>query len=346
MTSKIALLKNALKRNRLDAIIITKDVNVAYLSDFKGHDAALFITRDRSTLITDSRYIEEAEDTVKGFDVCLSKGSLYESIREISSRTKLKRTGFEAHDLSYAVATRLKNFIGSSSLIPTEDFVENFRMVKDPSEIALIRKSIALAKSVLDRTLPFIRPGVTEEFVAEKIEVAFIEQGARPGFELIVAAGHNSSKPHARPSNKRIDKNNMVMLDIGCALNGYNSDITRMVLTGRISLKMREIYNVVSAARAMAIDAVRPGEQISKLDRIARGYISKKGFGKFFGHALGHGVGMEVHEKPSISGINKDTLTPGMVFTIEPAIYIPKVGGVRIEDMVLVTNKGYEVLSI
>ena len=342
---RLALLKNEMRKRKLDSFLVTKDVNVSYVSGFSGHDAVILVTAGKSFFAADSRYIEEARDSVKGFEIRQVKRSLYEIIKDISAKNKLKRLGFESMDLPYEVACRLKGFMAKGELVPVKGLAEDLRAVKDAGEIALIRRSIRLTKDVFDRIRPFVRTGVSEESVARKIEIAFLASGARPSFDPIVAVDANSSKPHAMPTARKISKNSFVMIDIGCVLKKYNSDMTRMIMIGKIKGRMKKIYEIVRTAQSMAIDAIRPGVRAAKIDAAARGYIQEKGFGRYFAHALGHGVGMEVHEKPAISGVSDCSLRPGMVFTVEPAIYIPKFGGIRVEDMVLVTDTGCEILS-
>jgi Xaa-Pro aminopeptidase len=342
---RLALLKVELRKRLLDSFIVTKGVNVSYLSGFAGHDAACVITQGRAFLFADSRYIEEAGDSVKDFDIRLVKRSLYDNIKEIAGEHRLKRVGFESMDLPYEVAGQLRGFVKGSTLVPVRGLVEDLRAVKDSEEIGRIRRSIRLTKDVLGRAIPFIKPGATEESLARKIEIAFLINGARPSFAPIVAADANSSKPHAVPTARKVSKNSVVMIDIGCVLAGYHSDITRMITIGKIRPRMAKIYEIVRSAQAMAIEAISPGARIAGVDAAARLYIRRKGFGKYFGHALGNGVGMEVHESPSVSGTAEGTLKPGMIFTVEPAIYIPKFGGIRVEDMVLVTDKGCEILT-
>ena len=344
-SKRIALLKGELRKRKMDSLLVTKGVNVSYLSGFMGHDSAVIVTSGRSFFITDSRYIEEANASVKGFDIILTKHSLYEAICDVVTRSRLKRLGFESMDLPYEVFIRLKKLVGKVDLVPVKGAVENLRIVKDPAEVALIKKSIRLTKDVFEGMLPCIKSGMSEKELAARLEIAFLNKGARPSFDIIIAAGPNSSKPHAAPTARKVGRNSFIMADIGCVLRQYHSDMTRMVITGKASSRFRKIYNIVRTAQLIAIEAIRPGVQASRIDEIARGYIRDNGFGKNFGHALGHGVGMEVHELPTISGFSETRLVPGMVFTIEPAIYLPGFGGVRIEDMVLVTDKGCEVLS-
>jgi len=331
----------------LDAFLVTSQTNVSYLSGFLGHDSLVLITRRRKYFITDSRYLEDARNTLHGFDIKLIKTSAYDALKELVDLDKIRRVGFEANDLSYGVAVQLKKKIRAAGgdLLPTIKMVESLRAIKDEFEIAAIKRSIKLTKTVMRDVMESVRPGLTEESLARRIEKEFIDNGAKPGFDPIVASGANSSRPHARASSRKISKNSFIMIDIGCMLGSYNSDITRMAILGSAPKKFKTIYNIVHTAQQMALEQIRPGASISAVDFAARGYIHKKGFGKYFGHALGHGVGMAVHEDPSISRFNNAFLKEGMVITIEPAIYLPGFGGVRIEDMVLVTDKGYENLT-
>jgi len=342
---RLAALEKRLKEAGLGSFLVTNETNVTYLTGFLGNDSALLLTPKKKFFITDSRFVEEAADTVKGCEVSLVKTSTYETLKDLAKSQSLKKTGFEAMDLPYEVGARLGKLLKPVRLIPTKDMVEAGRAIKDDIEIASIKKAVRLTKDVLGRVLGLARSGVTEEELSCFIEARFIESGARAAFGPIVASGVSSSKPHARPGRNRIRNNSFLMLDIGCRLNCYCADITRMMILGQVTEKFRTIYRVVEQAQEAAIAKIRPGARIAEVDRAARKYIYDNGFGKYFGHALGHGVGMEVHEKPSISGLNEGILRSGMVFTVEPAVYIPGFGGARIEDMVRVTDSGCEILT-
>lgn len=343
--NRIASLEDEIRKRRLDSFLVTKETNVSYLTGFGGKDSALLFTPRKNFFITDSRYIEEAKDLVKGFDIVLAKLSTYEILKELAEKKNLQKMGFESMDLPYGVEKRLKSLIGKAHLVPFKDLIETIRSVKDAGEIELIKRSVRITKLVLNKIIKSIRPGVSENSLSRRIEIEFINNGAHTSFEPIVASGANSSKPHARPTDAKLKKNSFVMLDIGCVFKGYCSDITRTVIIGKVKDKFKKIYAIVSEAQRRALDMIRPGSKISSVDIAARSYIENNGFGKYFGHSLGHGVGMEVHEAPTISGKDEGLLKPGMVFTVEPAIYIPKFGGVRLEDMVLVTDKGYDILT-
>lgn len=338
-------LRSELKRGSIDSLLVTNETNVTYLSGFTGSDSLLFITRDTQFFLTDSRYTQEAKDSVRAFTIVEVSSSTYDTIGRITKKNGIKNIGFEAMNLPYAVVKNLEGHIGRAKLLPLKNTVERLRAVKDKEEIARITKSIRLAKVVLKDILHKVRPGVSERDLSRCIECEFISRGAKAGFQSIVACGRNSAKPHAHPTDKKITKDAVVMIDIGCSLDSYNSDMTRMALIGKVKDKIKEIYSIVRSAQQIALEKIRPGRKACEVDRAGRQYIADKGYGKFFGHSMGHGVGLDVHEEPTISGRNNDTLRPGMVFTIEPAIYIPGLGGVRIEDMILVTKNGYEILT-
>lgn len=343
---RIAAVQDALAQERLDALLVTYPANVRYISGFPGHDASILIGRTRASFITDARYIEEARDALSPvFDVRLAAGSLSEIIDGIARRRRLGRVGFESAHLPYAAAMRLRQSVGNARLTPAAGIIERLRMVKDAGEIAAIRRSVALTKRVFARTVPYVAPGVTERSIAARIETAFIRAGALASFETIVARGANASKPHARSGDAAIRGNGFVMIDMGCRLDGYCSDLTRMVTLGDPGSRFRRIYRIVAEAQEQALRRIRPGVPVAEIDRAARRCIASHGFGRCFSHSLGHGVGLEIHESPTVSWRSAGTLCEGAVCTVEPAIYLPGFGGVRIEDMVLVTKNGYELLT-
>jgi Xaa-Pro aminopeptidase len=343
--SRLNGLKSELKRRSISSLLVTNESNVTYLSGFTGSDSLLFITGDSQFFLTDSRYTQEAKDSIKGFTIVEVLSSTYNTIGDIARRNNIKNIGFESMNLPYEVVKTLEGHVGKAKLLPVINMVERLRAIKDKEEITRITASVKLAKDVLGRIVKEIRPGASEKDLSCLIECAFIHKGAKAGFQSIVACGKNSSKPHAHPTDGKISKNDVVMVDMGCSLNLYNSDMTRMVLIGKVKDKIKEIYSIVKIAQEKAFEKIIPGHKISEVDRAGRQYIADKGYGKFFGHSMGHGIGLDVHEEPSISGRNSGSLRPGMVFTVEPAIYIPGLGGVRIEDMVLVTEKGFKILT-
>ncbi|MCX5685898.1 MAG: Xaa-Pro peptidase family protein, partial [Candidatus Omnitrophica bacterium] len=295
LEGRIVLLNRDIEKRRLDAMLVTGTVNVTYLSGFLGDDACILATRNKKYFITDSRYIEDARRTLKGFEIRPVKKSTYEALTEIVKSERLEKIGFESTNLPYEVATRLGKLLGHAKLVPTKGFVEGFRAVKDDGEIRLIRQAVKLTKDVLERAVELVKPGVSEDRIARCIEIEFINRGSHAAFDVIVASGANSSMPHARPGAAKITNNSFVMIDIGCVKNRYSTDMTRMIVLGRPSPRFKKIYDIVRRAHDMAIDSIGPGIMVADVDLKARRYIQKQGFGKCFGHSLGHGVGMEVH---------------------------------------------------
>ncbi|MDO8536181.1 MAG: Xaa-Pro peptidase family protein [Candidatus Omnitrophota bacterium] len=342
---RVKKLRAELKRRGIGSVLVTNESNVRYLTGFKGGDSLVVITPDSQFFLTDSRYAEEAKDSVSGFTIVEVTTSTYDCISNILKKNRIRKMGFDSLNLPYEVATRLAGHIRPAKLVSTKNIIESLRAVKDPKEIEAIKRSIDLTKKVLNKVSKAVRPGISERYISDLIECEFIKKGARIAFETIVAHGKNCSKPHAHATEEKIAGNDVVMLDMGCKLDLYNSDMTRMLFVGKVRDKIKEIYGIVSAAQKAAIEKIRPGVRVSDIDIAGRGYIERKGYGKFFGHSIGHGIGIDVHEEPSISKRNNNVLKSGMVFTVEPAIYLPKVGGVRIEDMVLVTDKGCEILT-
>jgi len=343
--NRLKNLRGELKEKSVESLLVTNESNVTYLSGFTGSDSIIFITPDSQFFLTDSRYTEEAKSSIKGFTMVEVTTSTYDAIGKIARADRLKKIGFDPMNLSYEVVKNLEGYVGKTKLLPIKNAVERLRVIKDKEEIVCINNAIRLTKSVLEKMVRQVAPGVSEIILSGRIECEFITNGAKAGFQTIVACGDNSSKPHAHPTNKKISKNDVVMIDMGCRLSLYHSDITRMVLLGKVKDSIKEIYSIVKIAQEKVFEKIKPGSKISEVDSAGRQYIADKGFGKFFGHSIGHGVGLDVHEEPSISGRNSGTLKPGMVFTVEPAIYIHGLGGVRIEDMVLVTENGFKILT-
>lgn len=337
-----------LRRQGIDAFFVTKPENVRYLSGYRGEDAYLLLAKGKRFLITDSRYYLQAKKDVKDFEIVIAKGPISQAMAGLSAKLKLKKIGFESAHLTYLNHERIAGKFAAADveLLPLLDVVEGMREIKDETEIALIKDSVAILENAVLYFETMLKPGLSENDLASKTEY-FIRAASREwaSFEIIVASGPNSAFPHARPSDRIIKPNDMVLLDLGVSYGGYKSDLTRVFFLGKINVKQKKIYGIVKEAQRRSIKAIKPGAKISEIDGIARGFINDKGFGRRFGHSLGHGIGLEVHEGPSISSRNHAEIKPGMVFTVEPAVYLPNWGGIRIEDMVLVTKKGCKVLT-
>jgi len=338
--------KGLLEKHDVDSILVTKPQNVRYISGYTGEDACLLITPSKRYLITDERFALQAKKDVRDFSIVIAGPSLPDVITGLARKAKIGRLGFESSDLSYASYERIKSGVKGAEAVSVHGMIEAIRQVKDEAEIGLIRDSVNILENAVTYFRSILKPGLSENDLAARTEY-FIRaaSGEWASFELIVASGANSAFPHARPGDRLIRPNDMVLLDLGVSYEGYKSDLTRVFFLGKIDSEHKRIYSIVKEAQRRSIKAIKPGARISDIDKIARGFINGKGLGKRFGHALGHGIGLEVHESPSISSRNHAALKTGMVFTVEPAVYIPGWGGVRIEDMVLVTRKGCEVLT-
>ena len=318
---------------------------MTYVSGFTGDDSALLVSARASVLITDSRYTEQAGRECPETRVLEHRRGLLKTAAGLVKRRRLRRVGFE-DSLPQGWYLQLRAVLGARRLVAQTGLVERQRQVKDASEVARIRRAVAVAESWWQRRRSLFRPGRTEREVAADLVHAMGRLGAEgPAFPLIVAVGGRASLPHARAGRGRLSASRPVLIDWGADVAGYKSDLTRVLAPHRMTARFREVYGVVLAAQQAAIAAVRPGVTAGSVDAAARSIITRAGYGQQFGHSVGHGVGLDVHERPRVGKRDRTTLQPGMVFTIEPGIYLPGRIGVRIEDVVLVTRRDCEVLS-
>lgn len=325
--------------------IVTNISSIRYLSGFAGSTAGMILGEGMSVLITDFRYKEQAQKEVEeGIEVRVDTRDVLTVICEMLDGYEGK-VGFESAHLSYQSYSKIRDKV-KGDLVGIEDAVERFRRVKDQTEIERIEKAVRIADEVFEDIIAELCAGTTEVEIAGRLDYMLrMKSGEVPAFDTIVACGEHASLPHARPGFRRIANGDMVKMDFGAIWEGYRSDLTRTVVVGKASEKVKEIYQIVLEANSVAIDGVRPGISAGEVDRLARSVIEKAGYGDNFGHSLGHGVGLDVHELPRLSSRNSQCLEPGNVVTIEPGIYIPGWGGVRIEDMVVVTENGCRVLT-
>ena len=345
MNERIKKLRGRLKRLNIDALIVSRASNIFYLSGFPGDDSLLFITPSTSYIITDFRYREEAQLHAEGFSLISEKGGLYEKAAHVIKNENLHKIGFESHHMTVKDKEALSKTV-KASFAATPYIIEKLRMIKEAQEIDKIRAAASITKKVFHVISKEIVPGIYEKDIACKIDFYMKAFGADcASFDTIALSGAASSMPHGRPSKRKVLPGDPVMVDFGARLNGYSSDLTRMAFVGKISQYINIIYSVVKTAQKKAIDKIKPGIKISEIDKAARSYITDKGFGKYFGHATGHGIGIDVHEFPQISPKNHGKIKAGMVFSVEPGIYIAGKFGVRVEDMILVTEKGPKVLT-
>lgn len=343
---RLAALRALLAEKGLDAVIVTKYVNLNYFSGFRGDDTTLVISGDRTLLITDSRYTEQAKNQAEGFGVVEQKDGLLAKTAEIIRELGCKKVGFEGNDLVYDRYARLKE------LLEGVDFsqplvLDSLRQVKDEEEIACIRKACAIADRAFEKALAFIRPGVTELAVAACLEDAMRELGSEePAFKTIVASGLRGALPHGTATEKIIAEGEFVTMDFGAKFRGYCSDMTRTVCVGKADEKQRRIYEDVLEAQELALTLIKPGAAGKSVDWMVRESLNRRGLAQYFGHGLGHSLGLEIHEEPRLSPRSDcEHLLPGMLVTDEPGAYLPDWGGLRIEDTVLVTESGCEALT-
>lgn len=330
----------------LDGVLLFGLENIRYLCGFTGSDGALFLTLKEAFFLADSRYWTQAEGEVCDSQIVRYKKKI-DGIVSLLMDLNAKRVGFESASLPFSLYQSLFEKLGGQvELVPLEKELKNLRALKDESELSYIRSAIEIASGAFLYILELLKAGVEERKLGLEMEFFMKEHGAEAtGFEIIVASGFRAALPHGRATEKRIEKGESVLIDFGSRFKGYHSDQTRTVFCESSSSEQRKIYEIVKNAHDRAIEKVRPGIPISEVDQAAREYIQSQGYGEYFGHGTGHGVGLAVHEDPVVNGENQDRLEEGMVFTIEPGIYIPGWGGVRIEDMIRVTSVGAEVLT-
>lgn len=355
--SRIERLRQKMNHSDLDAFLVLIEANRRYLSGYTAEDGqfdetagALLITGRHSILATDARYDLQAHQEAPAFEVVRYRKSLYDTLPELFSRVKARRVGFESARLTVKHHGELMDRIQDASiparLIATEDQVESMRQAKDTHEVAITRKAVRCAETAFRRLCEWMRPGMTETAVARKLEDLMCAAGAEgASFPIIVAAGTNSAKPHAVPGNQPIAVGEPLLLDWGAKCDGYCSDISRTIVFGPPNDQFDKIYTIVRKAQAAAIAAIKPGAHGQAVDAIARETIEQAGFGNHFGHSLGHGTGLCIHEAPRLSPHSNDTLAAGMIVTVEPGIYLPDWGGIRLENQVVVTANGADLLN-
>jgi Xaa-Pro aminopeptidase len=346
-------LQDSLSPHRLDALLVTHPPNLRYLCGFAGSSGALLLTGTTRVFITDGRYTEQARAEVRSAQIVIARqgplaaAAVWLAKHQKKGRQSPSKIGIESEQMTVAAKSRLAGVLPSGfRLREAPALVEQARMVKDDEEIACLRSAVLLGASLFDRALEVIRPGVREAEVAAEMEYAARKAGAEAmSFETILASGERSALPHGRASQAAIPGGAFVVCDFGVILSGYCSDMTRTVYVGRPSAEARGVYQAVKQAQQAAVDAVRPGMSVGEVDRVTRKSLQKSGLAKYFTHSTGHGVGLEIHEAPRVGAGQTEILQPGMVITIEPGVYVPGKWGVRIEDMVVVTESGCEVLT-
>jgi len=328
-----------------DALLVIGLVNIRYLSGFTGSEAALFLTVEDRILVCDSRYTLQASGEAACCTVVEFARKL-DGISTLARERACRRIAFDSEKTSVASLKALSDAMPDVEFIPIADQLDQLRAIKSPEEVRAIEFSAEVASSAFKKLLSTIRPGTSERALALELEMMMRLGGAdEKAFDFIVASGERGALPHGRPTEKLLKSGEFVTFDFGACCNGYNSDETATVAIGEPDKRLLEVYRVVKEAHDLALAAVKPGIECSVLDNIARSHIKSCGYGDYFGHGLGHGVGLEIHEMPTLSGRSLQSVEEGMIITVEPGVYIPGLGGVRIEDMVLVTAAGCRILS-
>ncbi|GMX65522.1 Xaa-Pro dipeptidase [Paenibacillus elgii] len=343
---RIGRLRGLLEQKGLPALLITNATNRKYMTGFTGSAGYVLITADRAVLLTDFRYVTQASEQAAGYEIIEHGPKVVESINDLLRKWGIDKLGFEQTDLSYGTYSSYAEALGGIEFAPTGGLVESLRMIKDDGEIAVMQQAANLADRAFVHVLGLLKSGVKELDISLEIEIFVRKHGAAStSFETIVASGERSALPHGKASDKIIGTGEFVTLDFGAYYKSYCSDITRTVIVGTPTDKHRDIYKIVLEAQMEALERIKPGMTGKEADAVARDIIKRYGYGDHFGHGTGHGLGMEVHESPRLSVQGDVVLAPGMVVTVEPGIYLPGFGGVRIEDDIVITETGNRRLT-
>ncbi|MEP6625544.1 MAG: aminopeptidase P family protein, partial [Acidimicrobiia bacterium] len=335
----------------IDALLVTRLVNVRYLTGFTGSAAMLLVTRAGATFVTDGRYRDQSADQLDAAgvtaDIAIGLTQADQRAALATAADGVARLGLEADGVTWAQQRDFAAWFPGATLVATDGLVDGLRMVKEPGEVDRIRAACAIADDALEALLPTLAAGPTERDFALRLEFAMRERGASAvSFDPIVASGPNGAKPHARPGDRVIDAGELVVIDFGCIVDGYCSDMTRTVSVGAPSPEARRVCDTVLDAQQQGCDAVAVGVECAAVDRASRAAIETAGWGDAFIHGTGHGVGLEIHESPRVASTSTGTLDAGHVVTVEPGVYLPGIGGVRIEDTLVVTAEGSRALTL
>jgi len=343
---KLKKIISCFEKAKINALLVTNNSNITYLTDFPASDSYLLVTKKKTFYITDARYTLEVKKGLKGVTVKEHKTSLVDKVLELARENKITRLGYDSQHLTVAqLSTFTSKARKTIQLVAACNLVEQFRQIKSKTEVANIRNALKIHHKALKYLTKIIKPGLTEWDIFTKLEIFVRAHQSSFSFDPIVASGTNSCHPHASVTRRKIAKNGPVLIDFGIDFKGYKSDLTRMFFLGKIPRIVKQVNDFVKESQLKAIKIIKPGASIAQVDLAARNYLAKKKLAKYFGHSLGHGVGLDIHEAPGVSHKSTHVLKEGMVITIEPGVYIPNKFGIRIEDMILVTKDGYEVLS-
>ncbi len=346
LEKRLVSFRNKLAEMQLDGALITKRENYMYLSGFTGTSANLLITANKAYLLTDFRYTEQAGAQAPLFEIVMHKPDINDTIQELLNSENVKALAFEDNEVSYAAFITISNKLKNVVLKGIGNVIEEMRCIKDEQEIEIINKAVMIADEALMQVLPLIKPGITELDVAAELEYRMKKLGATgPSFETIVASGLRSSMPHGVASHKKLELGDAITIDFGALYNHYCSDITRTVFLGQPDKRLIDIYNIVLEAQMVSEQGAISGRTGKEVDKIARDIIYGKGFEGKFGHGLGHGLGLEIHEAPRLSLGGTKVLQNNMAVTVEPGIYVEGLGGVRIEDTIIIRDEKPQILT-
>ncbi|CAI8793534.1 M24 family metallopeptidase [Bacillus pseudomycoides] len=345
MTTRIKKIQEQLTEYGIDGLLITKKENRQYATGFTGSAGVVLLSATEAVFITDFRYVDQAKTQVQETEIIMHKGNIEQEIANQTTRLNIQRLGIEENNMTLKQYSSLKKYT-NIKLVQVSELVETIRSIKEESEIETIKVAARMADEAFQHITGFLKPDVSEFDVRDELEFFMRKQGASSSsFNIIVASGVRSSLPHGVATNKMIENGDMVTLDFGALYNGYCSDLTRTIAIGSYSKEFEKIYSIVLEALKRGTKAIRPGESAKTIDDVTRNYITDNGYGEYFGHSTGHGVGLELHEPLRLSQESKATLQEGMVVTVEPGIYIPNWGGCRIEDDIVITKDGHEVIT-
>ncbi|MEX1029380.1 MAG: Xaa-Pro peptidase family protein [Paenibacillaceae bacterium] len=343
---RLAKLRALMADNHTEALLVTSAVNRKYMSGFTGSSGMLLITADKALLYSDFRYRTQAPGQAPSFEFIEHQANVLDSILKSALALHITKLAFEAHDMSFETYTSYASKLQGIELVPAGKWIEQLRMVKNEAELVIMREAALLADDTFNHIVGLIKPGMRELDIALEMEFYMRRHGATStSFETIVASGERSALPHGVASERIVQSGEFVKLDFGAYYQGYCSDITRTVMLGKPTDRHRDIYHIVLEAQLATLEGIRLGMTGREADAIARNIITKHGYGDLFGHGTGHGLGMEIHEAPRLSLTSDTVLEPGMVVTVEPGIYIAGFGGVRIEDDVVITSAGVDILT-
>ncbi len=349
MIERIKTIQERLSKENIDGFLVTCAENKRYLTNFSGSASWVVITQDRCLIMVDGRYTQQAADEcpaeVEKVHISDFLDGFPKELPSVLHQLKIKRLGVEAHKMTLLEARRIEENSGAVILVSTTGWLEALRIKKAESEVTLLRKAITLAEKACAEAIEHIKPGVDEATIAYQIVDHLGRHGCKEAFDSIVASGERSAMPHGKPTTRKIQKGDVVIIDMGALFQGYHSDVTRTVCVGEVSEEKKKVFEVLQKAQEAAYKTIRPGSAAKEADLAARKVIAEAGYGDYFSHGLGHGIGLEIHEAPTLRRTSDQVLEAGMVVTVEPGVYIPGKFGMRLEDDVLVTETGCEVLT-